>query len=168
MNIQDLGSIGELVAAVATVATLVYLAIQIKHNSKASQGATEESVSTGFNDVNMLIAGNSELSRLFMDGIENPLSLTEDQQIQFSFLLRCYMNHYYRLFMLYKGGTLDKKRWLIYAQEVAMWTSTPGGEAWKKANPGMVDLWSAVEGVKIENVESIRLEFGSPNTNHSP
>ena len=30
MTIQDLGSIGELVAAIATIATLAYLAIQIR------------------------------------------------------------------------------------------------------------------------------------------
>ena len=34
MTIQDLGSIGELVGAVATVATLIYLAVQIRQNSK--------------------------------------------------------------------------------------------------------------------------------------
>ena len=35
MTIQDLGSIGEFVAAIATVATLVYLAIQIRSNTAA-------------------------------------------------------------------------------------------------------------------------------------
>ena len=34
MTIQDLGSIGELIAAVATLATLVYLAVQIRQNSR--------------------------------------------------------------------------------------------------------------------------------------
>ena len=34
MTIQDLGSIGELVAAVATVATLAYLALQIRQNTR--------------------------------------------------------------------------------------------------------------------------------------
>jgi len=33
VTIQDLGSIGELVAAIATVATLVYLALQIRQNT---------------------------------------------------------------------------------------------------------------------------------------
>ncbi len=33
MTIQDLGSLGELIAAVATVATLVYLALQIRQNT---------------------------------------------------------------------------------------------------------------------------------------
>ena len=33
MTIQELGSIGELIGAIATVATLVYLALQIRQNS---------------------------------------------------------------------------------------------------------------------------------------
>jgi hypothetical protein len=35
MTIQDLSSIGELIAAIATLATLVYLAAQIRHNTRA-------------------------------------------------------------------------------------------------------------------------------------
>ena len=35
MTIQDLGSIGELIAAIATVATLIYLAVQIRANTTA-------------------------------------------------------------------------------------------------------------------------------------
>ena len=35
MTIQDLGSIGELIAAIATLATLVYLAAQIRQNMRA-------------------------------------------------------------------------------------------------------------------------------------
>jgi len=33
ITIQDLGSIGELIAAIATIATLAYLAIQIRQNT---------------------------------------------------------------------------------------------------------------------------------------
>ena len=36
MTIQDLGSLGELIAVVATVVTLVYLAIQLKQNTPCS------------------------------------------------------------------------------------------------------------------------------------
>ena len=40
MTIQDLGSIGELIAAIATVATLVYLAVQLKQNTRALRSQT--------------------------------------------------------------------------------------------------------------------------------
>ncbi|MDH3223816.1 MAG: hypothetical protein OEO23_08870 [Gemmatimonadota bacterium] len=36
MSVQDVGSIGELVAAIGTVAILIYLSIQVRHNSRAS------------------------------------------------------------------------------------------------------------------------------------
>ncbi len=36
MTIQELGSIGEFVAAIATIATLAYLAIQIRAGARAS------------------------------------------------------------------------------------------------------------------------------------
>ena len=45
MTIQDLGSLGELIAAVATVATLVYLAIQLKQNTLALRSQTFQPVS---------------------------------------------------------------------------------------------------------------------------
>ena len=38
MTIQDLGSIGELIAAIATIFTLVYLAFQINQNTRAITG----------------------------------------------------------------------------------------------------------------------------------
>ena len=40
MNIQDLGSIGELIAALATLLTLGYLAIQLKQNTSALKSQT--------------------------------------------------------------------------------------------------------------------------------
>ena len=37
MSIQDLGSLGELIAAIATIGTLLYLAIQIRQNNVLSK-----------------------------------------------------------------------------------------------------------------------------------
>ena len=40
MTIQDLGSLGELIAALATVLTLGYLALQLRQNAKALRSQT--------------------------------------------------------------------------------------------------------------------------------
>ena len=37
LSIQDLGSIGELIGAIATVATLAYLALQIRQSTKVAE-----------------------------------------------------------------------------------------------------------------------------------
>ena len=51
MTIQDLGSIGELIAAIATIATLVYLAIQIRQNTAQQKLDAYVSVQHGQNSV---------------------------------------------------------------------------------------------------------------------
>lgn len=69
MSLQDVGSIGELIAAIATVATLVYLAIQVRHNSRAMDRSNEfaqansiHQITMLFNELNWRLAGDAELA----------------------------------------------------------------------------------------------------------
>ncbi len=50
MTIQDLGSIGELVAAIATLATLGYLAVQIRQNTRSMRAAAFQASTTRASD----------------------------------------------------------------------------------------------------------------------
>jgi hypothetical protein len=42
MTLQDIGSIGELVAAIATVITLVYLAVQIRQGTQVARSTQSD------------------------------------------------------------------------------------------------------------------------------
>lgn len=44
MTIQDLGSIGELVAAIATIATLAYLAVQVRQNTRSLRSSAFQAI----------------------------------------------------------------------------------------------------------------------------
>ena len=66
MTIQDLGSVGELVAAIATVVTLVYLAIQIRSNTIATRSAAAQSVHEAFTTWYRLLAADVSLGRLLI------------------------------------------------------------------------------------------------------
>ena len=52
MTLQDLGNIGELVAAVATVATLIYLAIQIRASNRLARAEASRSPNSDLNSLN--------------------------------------------------------------------------------------------------------------------
>ena len=45
MSIQDLGALGEFLAAIATIATLIYLALQIRANTRATSAHSRHSIS---------------------------------------------------------------------------------------------------------------------------
>jgi hypothetical protein len=60
VTIQDLGSLGELIAAVATVATLGYLAVQIRQNTRATHAASVQDAGAGLVNAVTLMSQNPE------------------------------------------------------------------------------------------------------------
>ena len=50
MNWEAIGAVGEIVGAIAVIATLAYLAIQVRQNTNSVQGAAELEASKQFTD----------------------------------------------------------------------------------------------------------------------
>ena len=55
MTIQDIGSVGELVGAIATVATLLYLAVQIRQSARLVESSIAGSARDAENEVGRLL-----------------------------------------------------------------------------------------------------------------
>ena len=87
VTIQDLGSIGELLAAVATIATLIYLARQLRANTAAVQGDARRAHRAASNATNLLIASDPGVAALFNSGLRDFDALTPEQHTQFGFLM---------------------------------------------------------------------------------
>ncbi len=51
MTIQDWGAIGEIIGAIATIATLIYLATQIRQNTRALQATSMDSTTKMANEI---------------------------------------------------------------------------------------------------------------------
>ena len=58
MNWEALGAIGEIVGAIAVIATLGYLAVQIRHNSRSVEASTRVSVGQARREVSFLTSMN--------------------------------------------------------------------------------------------------------------
>ena len=52
MTIQDLGSIGEFVASIGVIVSLVYLAVQIRQNSKQLGDSAKQATQTSIQNQN--------------------------------------------------------------------------------------------------------------------
>ena len=80
---EFLGGIGGLVAAIGVIATLVYLAAQIRHNTRAVQSSSWQAAISSYLDFNFLVAGNSEFADLAFKGASDPSSLDANQWSRF-------------------------------------------------------------------------------------
>ena len=84
MDIQDLGAIGELLAAIATLVTLVYLALQIRQNSKNLQESTSASMNQGWASINGRLSSDPQFASIFIRGRNNleDLDVVETEQFR--------------------------------------------------------------------------------------
>jgi hypothetical protein len=95
MTIQDWGAFGEIVGAVAVVASLVYLAVQIRQNTRqlshsieAARIASLERNIESSNHLREILILNPDLAELWLSGLEDFCSLKGVERIRFEMLLR--------------------------------------------------------------------------------
>ena len=65
MTIQDFGSLGELVAAIATFVALAYLAVQIRENTKAVRSELRGCVAALVQSASAVLGGNKDAASIF-------------------------------------------------------------------------------------------------------
>jgi hypothetical protein len=145
MNWDAISAISELVGATAVMITFIYLAVQIRQNTTAVATSTYESVMTGFNDINIVVASNPALASLLDRGCQNPTTLKTADVVQFNFLLRCYANQWWKLFKLHKRGSLPAAEWSIFAREAAQFMNQPGCRPFRAQNALFADLYTELD-----------------------
>ena len=145
MSIQDLGSIGELIAAVATLATLVYLAFQIRQNTASVNSNNFHNVMQGFNIFNTQLMTDPSLTRILYSGNSDPDSLSEDERLQYLQMIVTIANVYRNLYYQYLSKTLPTSYWEIHAQEAKQIFSTPGGVYFRSQASSYNDLFGYLD-----------------------
>ncbi len=111
MSIQDLGSLGELIAAIATIITLVYLAIQIRQNTTSSRTATYQNiVSTGL-ELGHTFARDASFADLFTRGANAPDKLSKAEWVRLQSHINGVFRCYELVFHQFEHGAIDKAAW---------------------------------------------------------
>ena len=68
VTLEDLGNVGEFVAAIATLITLIYLAVQIRQNTGSVKAAAAQSVLAALNEALQSAASTPQLARVVVLG----------------------------------------------------------------------------------------------------
>jgi hypothetical protein len=95
LSIQDWGAIGEIVGALAVVASLIYLAVQIRQNTRqislnlesSRLAAFEQNVESG-NRAREVLITNSEVAELFLKGLADYRNLPTTDRFRCNMLFR--------------------------------------------------------------------------------
>jgi hypothetical protein len=155
MQWEVVGVIAEVISALAVVITLLFLAIEIRINRKATQSAAVASLADGFNAVNFHLMDDPEFTKLWLFGLADPSQLDEVGLARVTIVLRSYINHFATLKKYYESGALPKDEWDVYSAATAGLVNSPGGQeiARKMAIPESVLA-------EIEKYRNTKQEYG--------
>ena len=86
MTIGQLGSIGEFVAAIATIITLIYVALQIRQNSRLLENAAHRGIQDDADRWRAYLINNREVASLYRTGLIEWDKLDSDDKFRYRML----------------------------------------------------------------------------------
>ena len=87
MTISDIGSIGELVGAIATVATLIYIAIQIRENTSWTKRQALEKIIDRVINWGARFNENPDILKIYLEGLSDFDSFDDQKKHRYHFVL---------------------------------------------------------------------------------
>jgi hypothetical protein len=130
MSIQELGSLGELIAAVATVLTLVYLAMQISQNTRAVKASVLEATGSRSSDLAKFVANDPELTRIIMIAMTTSTELEELDKYRLQLVFQAAMRSYEMTVAHHVTNFLDSTQYAGLRNNVRGWVGASYFAAW--------------------------------------
>jgi len=117
MSWDAVGAIGEIVGAVAVVATLFYLTIQLRQNTEqvkqsgvATEIASYQDLIGRINDLNAMRISNPDITDLILRGQSDPEALSENERVRYGTWVLSLLRHGDMAYFLHERGAIDRDR----------------------------------------------------------
>jgi hypothetical protein len=138
MNWDAIGAIAELLGAVGVIASLIYLAGQIRQNTRATRGATYQGLVGIFQEGDK-VAYDAEVWELFRTGMQDSSQLNEADWHRFNWLLGARIMTFDNAMYQFQSGMLSPDRWQVMLGSLRFTFSSPGARAsWEEFPKGSV------------------------------
>lgn len=111
MDWEAIGAVGEIAGAIGVIVTLIYLAIQLRQNTKASKVVAVQSSMENSAKFSELLATDGALARIFFMGLSSPEELTATEMRRFVSILNVFLRRESVAYYLYREGTMPKELW---------------------------------------------------------
>jgi len=128
----------ELIGVVAVVASLVFVGLEVRQNSAAVRGATQQQLAAGAREVNALVVGDPTLAELHARSSDladwSSLSPAEQTRLGMWFvaLFRVHEDAYYQRM----AGNLDPLLWTGWQRSLSMTLARPNSRYFWSTSAG--------------------------------
>ena len=130
VTLEDLGNIGEFVGAIGVVASLVYLAAQIRQNTRSIRASAFEAAQRDLSEAIDLLSSDPELIRIYFDGNRDFESFSQDDRRRYACFMAAFMRRYETLVYQTRLGNIDPQDWEGVRKNLWQTFQGAGARAW--------------------------------------
>ena len=130
MTLEEFNYIAEIIAAIAVIASLLYVAVEVRQNTVAVRLNTLHDVKDTIREVNLLVAEQGDLAEILFEGFQDLDKLSGAPRARFYTWAHNLFLGYENLYLQYLGGALDPRHWSGMAQHMSDVSSVPGVQAY--------------------------------------
>ena len=125
-SLSKMHQAGELIAAIAVVISLIFVGLQIKDNTIATEAATYQDTVAYDIEILLNMGSTPEMARVFFTFRDNPESLIEDEFLQGRTLLSATVRHLENLYLQHEAGMLSDEAWATREPLIRTYVLSPG------------------------------------------
>lgn len=134
MNRDAVGAIAEAVGAGGVIATLLYLAIQIRANTRSVRASTHQEAQNGARQITLVLAQDPELSRIWSSGLLDFDSLPREERTRFGSVASLILREFEKAEYQFSRETLDQASLDQSRRQLRVIASLPGFGLWWERN----------------------------------
>jgi hypothetical protein len=127
--LDALGNLGDFIGGIAVIVTLIYLAIQVRQNTKALSTASRQAISSGYQETNRQMFDNN-IAMAFAKGLNGYSNLPFDERTLFGTYITDQALFFQGAFALYESGQLEEATYSAYLDWISSILATLGGSEW--------------------------------------
>ncbi|MFN2542356.1 MAG: hypothetical protein ABR514_09355 [Chthoniobacterales bacterium] len=137
MNLETISAIAQLTAAIGVIASLFYLAAQIRQNTHSQRSIVVDSLTHSL--INLIGPQGSDLNltRGFASAIEDWHGVTEEDRIRAIAVLFNTFKLFENAWFQQRQGTLDAEQWEGWDIHIRIYYHRPGVKIWWSLRRGM-------------------------------
>ena len=132
MTLEEWAFVAQIVSAIAVIASLLFVGLQLRHAAAAIRATSSQAHSGLYTDLVQSIIDNADFARAWSIGVSEPGKLSEEEWVRFV----AYASALFRLYessrVQWLNGRLDEEHWHTIERQAADFGHLPGlRRAWE-------------------------------------
>lgn len=130
MNLEDLYFVSQIIAAVGLVVSLIFVGVQVRHNTMSTQTSRHQAIVQAITDWSRDVALNVDACILLGKGSATFELLEPVERLQFALLHVALFRNYENIFYQHQQRAIDDHVWEGWSYRMRATFALPGVRAW--------------------------------------